>query len=168
MAVSKQDQVIELVKAGASTREQIKEAVGCTTGSLASYLSTMSNIAKYTQSAMCPVTAPETGIMSVTTWEEAEEAKAAKAASSPSAVSKKTPAERLEAAEKRIIRCTNALDSAKKRAEDNEGNREMELRASLAEINAELADIELARCEDLVASVDAEAGTPVADENDLL
>jgi len=164
---SKQEQVIELVKAGKSTREQIKEAVGCTTGSLASYFSTMSNIAKYTDTEMCPVTDPETGIMSVTTHALAEEAKAAKAANRPSAASKKTPAERLEAAEKRVVRCTNALDSANKRAEDNEDNREMKLRADLAGINAELADIELDRCKDLVASVDAEADTPEA-EDDLM
>ena len=164
---SKQEQVIELVKAGASTREEIKEAVGCTTGSLASYLSTMSNIAKYTDTEMCPIT-KEDGTMGVTTHALAEEAKAAKAASRPSAASKKTPAERLEAAEKRVVRCTNALDSATKRAEDNDGNREMELRSDLAKINAELADIELARCKELVASVDAEADTPEADESDLM
>ncbi len=167
MAPSKQEQVIELVKAGESTREQIKEAVGCTTGSLASYLSTMSNIAKFTDAVMSPVT-DENGIMSVTTFAEAEEAKASRAASRPAAASKKTPAERLEAAEKRVVRCGNALTSASDRAEANEGNREMELHHQLAEINAELADIELTRCKDLVSSDDAEADTPVAEEDDLM
>ena len=164
---TKQDQVVELVKAGKHTREQIKEAVGCTTGSLASYLSTMSNIAKYTDAEMCPVTNDE-GIMSVATYAVAEEAKAARAASRPSAASKKSPAERLEAAEKRITRCTNALDAAKKRAEDAPENREIQLRLTLAEANAELADIELARSKEVVASVDAEDETPEAEEGDLL
>ncbi len=165
---SKQEQVIELVKAGASTREQIKEAVGCTTGSLASYLSTMSNIAKFTDAVMSPVTDPDTQLMSVATFADAEALKAERTANRKPAAAAKTPEERLEAAEKRVLRCTNALDAAKKRAEENEGNREMELRASLAEINAELADIELARCKDLLASDEAEADTPEADEGDLL
>ena len=163
MAQSKQDLVIELVKAGTHTREQIKEQVGCTTGSMASYLSTMSNIAKYTDADMCPVS-DENGIMSVTTFALAQEAKAAKAANTKPKAPAKTPAERLDAATKRVARCGNALESAKTRAENDSENRELELRHNLAVINAELADIELARAQAIIDSDDAAEETPEAED----
>ena len=156
---SKQEQVIELVKEGKHTREQIKEQVGCTTGSLASYLSTMTNIARFGDAVLCPISDKD-GVMSVTTYEEAEAAKAERA-SGRTAVAAKTPAERLEAANKRVTRCTNALDSAAERASKDDTNRELELRHNLAKINAELADIELARAKDLVNEDDSAAETEV-------
>ncbi len=163
--LSKQEQVIELVKAGESTREQIKEAVDCTIGSLASYFSTMSNIAKYSGVALCPVTNAD-GIMSVTTYEEAEAAKAERTASRPAA-SKKSPEERLDAAEKRMIRCTNAEVSAAKRAEDNPDNKELELRADQAVINLKLAEIELDRSKELCHATEA-AEEDAPTEGDLI
>jgi len=166
--VSKQEQVIEMVSAGKYTRDEIKEAVGCTAGSLASYLSTMSNIAKYSNVAMSPVT-NEDGIMSVATHSEAEELKATRVAARPSAASKKTPAERFEAARKRVTRCENALTSAAARAEDNADSEEASLRRDLAEINLKLANLEYERCSALMDEVASDDDSNIEEtDEDLL
>jgi len=136
---SKQEQVIELVKAGKSTRDEIRETVGCTAGSLASYLSTMSNIAKYSGAELCPIT-DEDGKMTVTTYEKAEAARAARGGKSRA--SAKSPADRLKAAKLRITRTTNAAGSAATRLEADPDNEVLQLRVTIADANKRLAEIE--------------------------
>jgi hypothetical protein len=171
--MSKETIVVDLVKAGESTREEIREAADCTSGSLASYLTGMRNAAKYTGVAICPVEVedPEDAdrkVFVVKTFDEVEEIKAERSVSRPSAASKKTPAERLEAAEKRLTRCESAAEKASDRAANADGNVELDLRADKAEIEVKLAAIELDRAKALVDSADAEAEAPEADEDELM
>lgn len=166
MSESKQDVVVRLVREGVHTRQEIKDQAGCTAGALASYLSGMRNAAKFTGAEVCPVEVSlDDGkkVMQVTTFALAEEAKAERATKTKSA-STKTPAERLEAAKKRVEKCGVALDKAQERAEASEDNRELELRFKKAEIDAELADIELARCEALIVEDESMDDVPEADE----
>lgn len=151
--MSKEQIVVDMVKAGESTREEIKEEAECTSGSLASYLSGMRNAAKYTGVAICPVEIVDPNdedrkIFTVMTFDEVEEIKAERVAKP--AASKKTPAERLEAAEKREARCDKAVEAADKRADADPDNEELSLRAQKADIEFKLAGIELERAQMLV------------------
>jgi len=160
--MSKETIVVEMVKAGQSTREEIKDAADCTSGSLASYLSAMRNAAKFTGAVICPIEVAagteedaDRKVFQVMTFDEVEEIKAERTANRPSAASKKTPAERLEAAKKRLIRCENAAEKAVERAENDDSNEELELRADKAQIEVKLAEFELARAEALVTEDDS-------------
>jgi hypothetical protein len=171
MAESKQDVVVRLVQEGTHTRQEIKDAADCTSGALASYLSGMRNAAKFTGAAVCPMEVVlEDGkkVFTAVTFEAAEEAKAAKAATASASTSTKTPAERLEAATKRVDRCDSALDKAKERYEAAEDNRELELRFNKAEIEAELASIELKRAEALVVEDEDADADDIEAEDELI
>ena len=166
--LSKQEQVVNLVKEGKYTRKEIKEMVGCTANVFATYLSAMRNAANFTGVDICPieeeieVDGKIKKVMTVTSFKAAEAAKAERAAASGRA-STKTPAERLEAADRRVERTSSALDSAKERYEANEDNRELELRYEKAKIEAELAEIEQARAKALVEAQESEADVEADD-----
>lgn len=168
MAESKQDIVVKLVQEGIHTRSAIRKAADCTAGALASYFSGMRNAAKFTGASICPIEIDLDGkkVFTVKTFEEVEEMKAAKAATKPASTSTKTPAERLELAEKRINRCTGALEKSNERAEAAPENREVELRAAKAKIELELAEIELKRVNELIDA--DEAADDVEPEEDEL
>jgi len=172
MSQSKEEIVVGMVKAGIHTRQEIKDESGCTSASLASYLSGMRNAAKFTGVSICPIEIEDDDgkkVFRVILFADYEAAKAERAANKPSAASKKTPAERLDGAEKRLIRCESAYDKAKDRAEADEDNRELELRSDKAQIELELADIELKRAQALIDSDEAEADeAPEADEDEML
>ena len=144
--MSKQDQVVELVKAGQYNRDEILAEVGCTAGALSSYLSGMRNAAKFTGAEICPVI-DENGVFSVTTYEEFEAQKAEAAANRKPKAPAKTPEERWMAASKRVTRCEKAAASARDRADGNPDDRETDLRARKADIELELAQIEMERAE---------------------
>ena len=144
--MSKQDQVVEMVKAGQYTREEIMAEVGCTPGALSSYLSGMRNAAKFTGAEICP-TIDENGVFSVTTFEAFEEAKAEAAANRKPKAPTKTPEDRWIAASKRVSRCEKAAASARGRAENSPDDHELDLRAQKADIELELAQIEMMRAE---------------------
>jgi hypothetical protein len=162
MSQSKEQRVFEMVKEGTHTRQEIIDEVGCTAGSFASYLAAFRNAAKLTGAAVCPVEIvdDESGnkVFTVKTWEEAEEIKAAQRASRPAAKAK-TPEERLILARKRVDRTTTATVNARARFDKDPENRVLELRANRADIDAELAIIELtaaeAACRD--AGIDPES-----------
>lgn len=158
MSESKQDVVVRMVKAGQSTREEIKEAAGCTSGALASYLSAMANAAKFTGAEICPIEEEIDGkkVFTVMTYADVQAIKEERAANrSPGAV-KKSPEERLKAAEKRLTRSESALDKLDDRisAADGEVGEELQLRFDKAKIEVQLAEIEIARLNDLVSSAD--------------
>lgn len=161
MSESKQDVVVRMVQEGKSTRVEIKDAADCTSGALASYLSGMRNAAKYTPgSELCPVT-DEDGIMSAVSFEEAETLKAEKTTATKGPA--KTPAERYEAADKRVDRTAAVIVKAQERFDNAPDNRELELRLKKAEIEFELAEIELSRAAALNDEAPEEAGD-VGDE----
>jgi hypothetical protein len=144
--MSKETQVFEMVKEGNRTRQEIIEAADCTPGSFASYLSAFRNAAKLTGAPVCPVEVPseddpERKVFTVTTFEEAETLKAAQASTRKSAGPAKTPEERFLAAKKRLARCEKAEANASERADANEGNEELELRAEKATIERKLAEL---------------------------
>lgn len=174
MSKSKQEVVVEMVQAGTYTRAEIKEGAQCTSGALASYLSGMRNAAKFTGSEICPIEVDVDGkkVFQVTTFAKAEAIKAERVASNSSSTSAKTPAERLDAAEKRVTRVSNKLEKAEERAEANEDSRELQLRWDLAKIEVELADIELEKAKALVADQpileEDEADTEVESEDELM
>jgi len=162
MSESKQDVVVRMVTSGEFTREQIKSEADCTSGALASYLSGMRNAAKYSPGIeMCPVT-DDNGVMSAITFEAAEALKAEKTTTTKAPA--KTPAERFEAADKRVIRTGNILAKAQERFDNAPDNRELELRLKKAEIELELAEIELSRAATLNEDAPEEAGDVEAEE----
>jgi hypothetical protein len=150
--LSKQDIVVQMVQEGIHTRQEIKDGADCTPGALASYLSGMRNAAKFTGAKVCPIEITlEDGkkVYTVMTFQEVEEAKAARTTTTSSATSK-SPAERLDAAIKRATKCEVAVDKATERYEANDDNLELELRMQKAQIEAQLADIEVARSQAIV------------------
>lgn len=164
--MSKEAIVKDLIEIGKSTREDLKAAAECTSGSLASYLSAFRNAAKFTGVAICPIEIEiddGDGVKKVFVFKTFEEVEAIKAERSPakSKAVAKTPAQRLDAATKRVTRTSNILDKAAERFEADSDNRELELRYQKAQIEAELAEIELKRASTLVA---AEASAEDADE----
>ncbi len=145
--MSKQDLMVELVKAGKSTREEIVAALECTTGSLASYLTGLRTAAKYSLEALSPVEVDEDGrkVFKFVTHAEAQEMKAAK---TPTArVSAKSPEERLEAATKRAAKTVLAAEAAAKRLDGDKKSQILKLRSKLADINSQIAEYELAQIE---------------------
>lgn len=157
---SKETIVVEMVKAGIHTRDEIREAADCTSGSLASYLTGMRNAAKFTGVDICPVEVNDDDgkkVFTVGNYEEIEAAKAARVGSRSTAAAK-SPAERLEAAEKRVTRCENAEEAAIARYEKDGSSEELQLRAAKAEIELKLAMIELEKAQDLVDSSDVVEG----------
>lgn len=170
MAISKQDQVVELVKAGVSTRVEIRESVGCTSGALASYLTGMRNAAKFTGASICPVEVDKEvdgemkKVFTVMTFQESEDIKAERAANRTTSTSTKTPEERVEAAEKRMTKCETAVEKAVERAEKDADNVELELRADKAKIDVKLAEIELNRAKALIVEDEDNAEVPQDDE----
>ena len=168
--MSKEDIVVSMVKEGKHTREEIRNAAGCTAGSFASYLTGMRMAAKHTGSEIYPIEVedpndPKRKVFTVATFDKVEEMKAERAASTP-AGPKKTPEERYQAAVKRLERCKNSLAKARERAELNTGSRELELRTQKAEIEFELAGIELQRAKNARGEVPEE--TIVAGDDELM
>lgn len=170
MSMSKQDLVVKLVQEGIHTRQEIKDAVGCTSGAFATYLTSMRNAAKFTGAEICPIEEEKEidGVVKkvfvVTTFQAAEEARAERAATNTSTAAAKTPAERLDAAQKRIARCESAVDRAIERSEAAEDNVELQLRAEKAQIELKLAEIELERAKALVAEDEANEGDSAGDD----
>lgn len=162
MSESKQEAVVKLVEAGIHSREEIKDQIDCTTGSLASYFSGMRNAAKFTGAALCPIEEEVEidgeikKVMVCKTFAEVQAIKEERAASRTSKSASKSPEERLEAATKRLTRCESILDKFDDRVSsaDGEISEELSLRFDKAKIEARLAEIELARCKELVATAD--------------
>jgi len=164
--MSKQDIVVAMVKEGKHTRQEIKDVAECTSGALATYFSGMRNAAKFTGAEICPVEVvdpadEERKIMTVMTFDEAEELRASKV--KKTAAPKKTVAERFDAAEKRLIRCTNQYDKALARFEENEDNLELDLRKQKADIELKLAEMEHKALSILMANADDVAEDDAAD-----
>lgn len=181
-APNKQQIVADLVKQGIYTRAEIKEQAGCTSAALASYFSGMRNAAQFTGVAVCPVETEKEidgevkKVFVAMTFEDAEALKAEKAATR-SAASAKTPKERKEAADKRVDKCSTALDKARERHENAPDNEELKLRFQKAEIELRLAEIEQSRAAELIteddaaaddAEVEAEAPTEAPTEEELM
>jgi hypothetical protein len=169
MIMSKQDIVVEMVKEGKHTRQEIKDAAECTSGALATYFSGMRNAAKFTGSEICPVEIQDPGdeerkIMVVMTFEDAEERRASRV--KVSAAPKKTVEERFEAVKKRIIRCNSLFDKALTRFEGNPDNEELDLRQQKADIECKLAGIEYEALSTLIDDADTEPGTKATDEDE--
>lgn len=161
--MNKQQIVANMVKEGTYTRQEILEKADCTSAALASYFSSMRNAAQFTDAAVCPVEKEVDGkkVFTAMTFEDAEEYREANTATRKAA-STKSPAERYEAAKKRVDKCTTAAEKARERADKNDDNRELELRAQKAEIELELAEMDFARCE-----VPEDAVEEAADETEM-
>lgn len=144
--VSKRQIIIDTINAGGATIETLAAAAEC------KYASVMSNFSMLRLMGMHPVKdvmvvqEDETEVLTyrfVTTDEMNQiKADAAAKAGEKKTVSKKSPADRLDAAEKRIVRCEKADKTAAERAD--KGNTELlNLRAEKAGIELKIAQIEL-------------------------
>lgn len=163
--MSKQTVVAEMVKEGTHTRQEIKDAAECNSSTLASYLSGMRNAAEYTGAVICPVEEEQDDgrkLFKAILFTEYEALKAARV--TKTSTSTKTPEERLENAEKRVVRCENLNDKAMERAEASEDNHELQLRFQKTGIELELAEIELDRAKALMVEDEDAAEAPVEDE----
>jgi hypothetical protein len=100
--------------------------------------------------------------------EEKEKLDAERAANSTAKTrAAKSPAERYEAAEKRVARCTKAAEAARARADKAEDNEELQLRADKADIELKLAEIEMDKASDNYspeAEVSADGGDQDEDQ----
>ena len=146
MADSKQEVVVSMVQEGIYTRQEIREAAGCTSGALATYLSGMRNAAKFTGMSVCPIEksidrdGESVKVLSTCTFEEYEAAKAIPAATTRA--SKKSPELRFAEVTKRIEKCIKALAGAQNRFDSDPENREFVLRLHKAQIELELAELD--------------------------
>lgn len=178
--LNKQEQVFELVKAGVSTRKEIIEKVGCTSGAFASYLSSMRMAAKFSGQPICPmekdITEQVDGkdvakkVFVLVSFEEAEKAKEERAASSK--VLAKTPEERKVLAEKRVEKAAAAVEKTKTAFEANQSSEEHDLRHQAAKIEHRLAEIALANIDvvgaDVAEAEEVEATGDVNENEELL
>ena len=146
---SKYDIVVEKLQAGGCKKSDLVPSL-CTSGSLASYFTTMRQVAKASNLPYCPVIGAD-GTYVLITWTKWEAQKEASAAKVKPATAK-TPEERVADADKRVTRCTNLLEKAKARASENEDNEELSLRHTIAKCNLRLAELEQAAAADFLAS----------------
>lgn len=152
---SKRQIIIDAINAGGATIESLAAEANC------KYASVMSNFSMLRLMGMHPVKdVPSEEDAETLTYrfvdsEEAAQIKEAqKAKSTTSKAPAKTPAERLDAAEKRFERCEKAEKAAGERAD--KGNSELlNLRADKAVIELKIAQIELA---------EAQAACPVEED----
>jgi len=151
---TKQDKVVEMVKAGKYTRKEILEAVGCTSGALASYLSGMRNAARYTGAVLCPVeVAGEVAgekVFTVMTIDEAETQRAestVKRSSGPA----KSPSALLDLAQKRVDKAARTETACKLRL-DKDSSEVNQLYYDAAVIEGRLAALLLEAAKELVAN----------------
>lgn len=172
--MSKQDIVVKMVKESKYTRQEIKDAAECTSGSLASHLSMMANAAKYTGEALCPIEEEIDGkkVMTVKTYNEVQDAKEARKGSTASR-STKSPAERLKAAELRLVKCTKAaakFDERMEVIEDDDIPEELQLRNDKAQIDVRLAEIDVETMTQLVANTptEGEEEVDIPEEDELM
>lgn len=141
---SKQDVVFKMVKEAKWTRDEIKEAAGCTAGAFASYLTGLRNAAKYSGQGICPVEVDDGNgkkVFKPVTYKEAM----AVERGSATRTSSKSPEERYVAAHKRGVRTENAFNAATERLKADPKNKELQLRNMKAEADFGLAAIELGR-----------------------
>jgi len=141
--MSKEQDVLAMLKEEKYTKDEILEATQCTAGSFSSYLSAFRNASKYTGANICPVEVD--GVFKMTTYDEWSKAREA---SKGNGRTTKDPAERLRRADKRVVRCAKTLENAVNRHENLESE-ETGLRVDLAEINLKLAELEQAKAEEV-------------------
>ena len=161
---SKEQIVIDMVKEGVHTREDILKVSEATPGSFASYLTAMRNAAKYTGAEYCPVEVEVEGrkVFQVTTYENMLATKPEPKIRKPS--TPKTFAERLVATEKRVKRAMEANEKAQAKFIEV-GTRVAELQALITNAEVELAQIALTHLQAEMqangAEVDADADADV-------
>jgi hypothetical protein len=145
--MNKQDKIVEMVKAGTFTREEIINAAGCTVKAFASYLTTMRNAAKFTGTALCPKEVELDGkrVMTVDTFEAVMAGREErKASAKPGKLDSKTPAEIYNLAAKRVTKARTAVAKYEERIA-TEGKpakgTELWLRNEAAKIEQQLAEL---------------------------
>ena len=145
--MSKLDQMVEMIKEAKSTRDDILATLECTTGSMASYLTSLRTGAKYSNEPLCPVEVEDGDkkVFKFFTHAEAEEMRAAKG--TKARVSSKSPEERLEAATKRVAKCQTAVEKSAERLEANKKDQLLKLRDKKVNIELQIAEYELSQCD---------------------
>lgn len=142
MSKPKRELILEAIKKGGQNVESLMAVADCSYASVMSNLSTLRLMGHY---PVCDVeTEGEEGltyrIVDKEEWEEILEARAANAGSKTPA---KTPAERKEALEKRLERLEKAAQKALERANKDEDNELLQLRAEKVTIELRIASLEL-------------------------
>lgn len=131
----------EMIEAGGATKKGIQTELGITSASLATNFTYLRLMGHY------PV-ADENGVLSFVDAVEWEKIQTDKKANARKATTKKTPEERLVAAEKRVVRSTSQKEAAEKRLSAFEGEADsdegklLNLRSQRADIESQIADIE--------------------------
>lgn len=142
--MGKRETVLETINAGGATKETLMAAIAPTDAKgLASIFTTLRLMGS------CPV-AQEDGTFKVVSAEEWAEIKASRSAGAKPAGPAKTPAERLEAAKKRVERCGKQNEAAQARFDEKPGSEELDLRSQLAAVQLRLAEIEIEKAETAV------------------
>ena len=155
--MAKRDLILTAIQEGGATRESLMEVADVNSKGLASqftYMRLMGN---------CPVMDAETKIYIIFDRETYDTMVEDRKANAKSTGPAKTPAERLDAATKRQARCDKAQTAAAERYDKNENEenaREIELRSLKADIELELAEIELVKA----TTANDAAGDPVDDD----
>lgn len=164
---TKQDVIVEMVKAGKSTRDEIIAAANCTTKAFASYLTTMRNAAKFTGAVLCPTEVEVDGkkVMVAKLYAEVMAGREErKAAAKPGKLDAKSPAEKYALAQKRVEKADTALAKFEEKiAVDGKFSKNTEgwFRFEAAKIEKGLADLLLSLCQAPEAEVAPEV--PEAD-----
>jgi hypothetical protein len=159
--MSKRDIVLAEIEKGGATIDSLCEAADC------KYASVMSIFSMLRLMGKCPVKdvpvkdkdGNETltyRIVSPKEWDAIKAEKAAKAKTK--AAPARTPEQVYEAAEKKVARCTTAVENAEKRAAGKKATQIDKLKLQKAKIELQIANLEIAEAEkNLPASKDAGA-----------
>ena len=139
--------IIDSIREGGMTAKDLMKAADCNAAGLASQFTYMRLVGDDKVGGTCPIKDADTDIYSLVTLEEWEQIKADKKANAgKNKGPAKTPEERLEAAIKREAKNKKTYETKSKAIEALDADkvtREMEIRCELADLNHELAVIEL-------------------------
>lgn len=160
---SKRDIIAEAIEAGGATMESLMEAADC------KYASVMSNFSMLRLMGKCAVKDVETEfpvldaegneqiddagevimetiltyrLVDAAEWEEIKAAKAANAKTKKAPA--RTPEETLEVLQKRVAKATKTVEGVVERANKDEESQILQLRAEKANIELQIAELELA------------------------
>ena len=148
------DQIYTAIMEGGATKESLLELTGTTEKGLASQFTYMRMCGK------CPKK-QEDGTFTIISEEEWAEHRASSKGAGGKVL---TPAERVEKAQKRSNRASTAYTNASKRSDANPDDNLLILKATKADCELQIAEIELGVAEEALRNAPAEEVTDDADE----
>jgi hypothetical protein len=152
---SQQDVVRDMIAAGTHTRQQIVDAVGCTPGSFASYLTAFRAAAKFTGAAFYPYEVVEdTGLKIIKFGTVEDAAKYAPVRVSKTSGSASNPFAMQASVEAKLVKLNKQLANL---STQDQKNKVVKLKTAICKANIELATLEQTEVAEVLESLsDAE------------